>query len=156
MTKATFTLQSPVPHGTREQAELRSTCRLDWAHEPPSEGPAGSKVRRFEQADRFSLGAAELASEPAALKEVKERIAQQGEHRPPAIVAKALAAIAKTVRAEMRKLDASIAAKIKANPAFARRAEIIRSFPGLADQAIAGLIARLPELGHVTDEAAAR
>jgi transposase len=96
-----------------------------------------------------------LVQARAAVKEVKERIAQQGEHSPPPIVAKALAAIAKTVRAELRKLDAAIAARIKANPTFARRAEIIASVPGLADQAIAGVTAWFPELGHVSNEAAA-
>ena len=121
---------------------------IAWFGETFPEAAAQTHDPAREEVDR-------LVQARAALKEVKERIAQQGEHRPPAIVAKALAAIAKTVRAEMRKLDASIATKIKANPAFARRAEIIRSFPGLADQAIAGLIAWLPELGHVTDEAAA-
>ncbi len=121
---------------------------IAWFGETFPEAAAQTHDPAREEVDR-------LVQARAALKEVKERIAQQGEHRPPAIVAKALAAIAKTVRAEMRKLDASIAARIKANPAFARRAEIIRSFPGLADQAIAGLIAWLPELGHVTDEAAA-
>jgi transposase len=96
-----------------------------------------------------------LVQARAAVREVKERIAQQGEHRPPPIVAKALAAIAKTARAELRKLDAAIAAKIKANPTFARRAEIIASVPGLADQAIAGVTAWFPELGHIRNEAAA-
>jgi transposase len=89
------------------------------------------------------------------VKEGKERIAQQGEREAPPIVAKALAAIAKTARAEPRKLDAAIAARIKANPAFARRAEIIASVPGLADQAIAGVTAWFPELGHISNEAAA-
>jgi len=96
-----------------------------------------------------------LVQARAALKELEGRIAQQGEHGPPAIVAKALGAIAKTMRAELRKLEAAIAAKIKANPGFARRAEIVGSFPGLADQTAAGVIAWLPELGHVTDGAAA-
>ncbi len=65
------------------------------------------------------------------------------------------AGIAKAMRAELRKLDAAIAAKIKANPAFARRAEIIDSVPGLGDQAVAGLIAWAPELGRISNEAAA-
>ena len=59
------------------------------------------------------------------------------------------------MRAELRKLDAAIAAKIKAKPSFARRAEIIDSVPGLADQTVAGVIAWLPELGHISNEAAA-
>jgi hypothetical protein len=41
------------------------------------------------------------------------------------------------------------------NPAFARRAEIIASVPGLGDQAVAGLIAWAPELGRIRNEAAA-
>jgi transposase len=121
---------------------------IAWFAETFPDGEAQAHDPARDEVDR-------LMTARAALKEVKERIAQQGEHRPPAIVAKALAAVAKAVRAELRKLDAAIAAKIKANPGFTRRAEIIRSFPGLADQAIAGLIAWLPELGHVTDEAAA-
>jgi transposase len=61
-----------------------------------------------------------LAQARGAVKDLEGRIAQQRERHPPAIVAKALGAIAKTMRAELRKLDAAIAAKIKANPAFAR------------------------------------
>ena len=57
-----------------------------------------------------------LVQARTALKDVEDRIKHQGEHRPPAIVAKALAAVAKAMRAELRKLDAAIAAKIKANP----------------------------------------
>ncbi len=96
-----------------------------------------------------------LVQARTALKDVEDRIKQQGEHRPPAIVAKALGAIAKAMRAELRKLDAAIAARIKANPAFARRAEIIASVPGLGDQTVGGVIAWLPELGRIPSEAAA-
>ena len=96
-----------------------------------------------------------LVQARTALKELEERIAQQGEHGPPVIVAKALAAIAKTMRAELRKLEAAIAARIKANPAFARRAEIITSVPGLGDQVVAGVTAWAPELGRITNDAAA-
>jgi transposase len=96
-----------------------------------------------------------LVQARTALKELEGRIDQQGEHGPPPLVAKALGAIAKTTRAELRKLDAAVAAKIKANPQFARRAEIIDSVPGLGEQAVAGLIAWAPELGRVTNEAAA-
>ncbi len=88
-----------------------------------------------------------------ALKDLEGRIKQQGEHRPPAIVVNALKAIAKAMRAELRKLEAAIAAKIKA-PGFARRAEIIDSVPGLGDQAVAGVVAWFPELGHIPNEAA--
>jgi transposase len=96
-----------------------------------------------------------LVQARTALKDVEDRIKQQGEHRPPALVVAALRAVSKTMRAELRKLDAAIAAKIKAKPSLARRAEIIDSVPGLADQTVAGLTAWLPELGHITNEAAA-
>ncbi|HME83491.1 MAG TPA: transposase, partial [Roseiarcus sp.] len=95
-----------------------------------------------------------LVQARTALKDVEDRIKQQREHGPPAIVAKALAAIAKTIRAELRKVEAAIAARIKADPGFARRAEIIASVPGLADQTVAGVIAWLPELGRISNEAA--
>ena len=97
---------------------------------------------------------ARLVQAREALKDVQERIKQQREHQPPAIVVEALAAVAKTLRAEMRRLEASIASKIKANPAFAHRAELIDSVPGLAAHTVAGLIAWLPELGGIPDEAA--
>jgi len=54
----------------------------------------------------------------------------------------------------MRALDAAIRAKIKANPTFARRAEIVDSVPGLAGQAVAGVIGWMPELGRLSGEAA--
>jgi transposase len=104
---------------------------------------------------REEVGRRRLIQARTALKDVEDRIKQQREHHPPAIVAQALAAVAKTLRAELRKLNAAIAAKIKANPAFARRAELIDSVPGLGDQTVAGVIAWLPELGRVSNEAAA-
>jgi transposase len=97
---------------------------------------------------------ARLVQARTAMKDVEDRIQQQREHDPPAIVAKAQAVIAKTIRAELRNLDAAIAAKIKANPTFARRAELIDSVPGLAAQTAAGVIAWLPELGRISNGAA--
>jgi transposase len=90
-----------------------------------------------------------------ALQDMEDRIKQQGEHQPPPLVVTALRAVAKAVRAERRKLDAAIAARIKANPGFARRAEIVDSVPGLADQTVAGVIAWAPELGRISNEAEA-
>jgi len=98
---------------------------------------------------------ARLVQAREALKDVQERIKQQREHQPPAIVVEALAAVAKTLRAEMRRLEASIASRIKANPAFARRGELIDSFPGLGAQSVAGFVAWLPELGRISNEATA-
>lgn len=91
----------------------------------------------------------------AGLIDLETRILQQREHRQLKLVAKMHAAVLKLVRAERRKLDAAIAARIKADPTFARRAEIVASVPGLADQTVAGIIAWFPELGHISNEAAA-
>ena len=98
---------------------------IAWFVETLAEGEAEPSNPAREEVDR-------LVQARTALKDLEERIAQQGEHHPPAVVAKALAAIAKTVRAELRALDAAIGARIKANPAFSRLAEIVRRFPGWA------------------------
>ena len=110
--------------------------------ETPPHDPAREEINRLVQAR-------------TVLTKLEDQITQQREHRQPAIVTQAHAAIAKIVRVERRKLDAAIAAKIKANQGFAERAELITSVPGLAKQTVAGIIAWLPELGHVTNQAAA-
>jgi transposase len=121
---------------------------IAWFAETFADQPAQAHDPQREELDR-------LVTARAGLKELETVVAQWGEHRQPDLVAKAHVVLTKTIRAEVRKLEAVIAAKIKANPAFARRAEIIRSVPGLGNQALAGLIAWLPELGHVDDRAAA-
>jgi transposase len=96
-----------------------------------------------------------LMTARAGLKAIETQIVQQGEHRRHKLAARAHAAVLKTLRAQLRALDAAIAARIRANPAFARRAEIVASVPGLADQTAAGIIAWFPELGHISDQAVA-
>ena len=96
-----------------------------------------------------------LMTARAGLKAMEGQIAQQGEHRQPPLAAKAHAAVLKVMRAQLKTLDAAIAARIKAKPAFARRAEIVESVPGLAAQAAAGIIAWFPELGRISNRAAA-
>ena len=113
----------------------------------PAEGAQPHDPRR-DELDR-------LVTARAGLKRLEAQIMQADEHHPPRVVAKAQAAVLGTVRAQLRKLDATIAAKIEADPVFARRAAIIASVPGLGPQAAAGLIAWLPELGQVSNEAAA-
>jgi transposase len=121
---------------------------IAWFAETFPAGAAHPHDREREEVGR-------LVQARVALKDIEDRINQQGEHQPPQEVVAALREIARVMRAKLRALDAQIAARIKANPGFARRAEIIHSFPGLADQSIAGLTVWLPELGHVSDEAAA-
>ena len=96
-----------------------------------------------------------LMTARAGLKEMETRMIQRGEHRQHKLAAKALAAVLKAMRGALKTLDAAIAARIKANPVFARRAEIVESVSGLADQAAASILAWFPELGHISHEAAA-
>jgi transposase len=60
----------------------------------------------------------------------------------------------KNIAAEMARLEAVIAAMIKATPRLAELAEIIESVPGLARTTSAGLIAKMPELGQVNSKIA--
>ena len=61
-------------------------------------------------------------------------------------------AAAEEDRLEVAKLEAAIAALIKATPHLAELAEIIESVPGLGKITSAGLIAAMPELGQVSNK----
>jgi transposase len=87
--------------------------------------------------------------------DVKTRLQSQNEHAAPGSVQKTHAHVLKSVAAEIAKLETAISTKIKATPAFAERAEIIESVPGLADTTSAILIAGASELGKVSDAIAA-
>jgi transposase len=90
-----------------------------------------------------------------ALLDIETNIHNQSEHAAPAAVQKMHKRLLKTVASEVAKLEAAIAAKVKATPHFAELAEIIESVPGLADVTSAALIAGMPELGHASRRAAA-
>lgn len=86
-----------------------------------------------------------------ALIELKTRLQGQSEHAAPGPVLKARSRILKGLAAEIEKLEATIAARIKATPDFAERAEIIESVPGFAETSAANLVAGMPELGQVSN-----
>ena len=90
-----------------------------------------------------------------ALVELKIRLQSQNEHAAPGPVQKAHSRILKSLATEIAKLEAAIAANVKATPSFAERAEIIESVPGFAEMTSATLLAGMPELGQVSDESAA-
>jgi len=98
---------------------------------------------------------AALVKARKALIDLRTRLQSQNEHAVPGAVQKAHARVLKGLDAEMTKIEDAIAAMIKATPAFAERAEIIDSVPGLGEVASAVLIAGLPELGTVREEVAA-
>jgi transposase len=97
----------------------------------------------------------QLVSARTALKVLEARIASYAEHDQPAEVRKAHRAIGKTLAAQLVRLEAAIADRIDRTEQFAERAAIIESVPGLGHTSAAGLIAFLPELGLVSDKAAA-
>jgi transposase len=82
------------------------------------------------------------------------RVQNQDEHEVPAPVQKMHARMLKQVASEILKLEAAIAAMIKATPRFAELAAIIESVPGLARTTAANLIAGMPELGRVSNKVA--
>lgn len=61
----------------------------------------------------------------------------------------------KEIASEVAKLEAAIAAQVKATPHFIELAGIIESVPGLGKATSAGLIAAMSELGQVSDNIAA-
>lgn len=66
-----------------------------------------------------------------------------------------LAALLKNLKAHIARLDGEIERRIAANPALARRYQILRSIPGIGPVAAASLTAGLTELGHFSNKAIA-
>jgi len=98
---------------------------------------------------------AALVKARLALVELKIRLQSQSTHAAPGPVQKAQARVLKSLAAEIEKLELAIAAKVKATPHLAERAEIIASVPGFAKTTSANLVAGMPELGQVSNEIAA-
>jgi transposase len=89
------------------------------------------------------------------LLEIETMLGNKGEHDVPDVVQKIHARLLKNITVELAKLEAAIAAMIKAAPHFAEHADIIESVPGLGNITSAGLIAAMPELGQASNEAIA-
>jgi transposase len=121
---------------------------IAWFAETFSEAPGQTQDAAREEL----LG---LVKARIGLIDLKTRLQSQNEHAAPGPVQKAHARVLKNLASEIAKLEAAIAAKIKATPDFAERAEIIESMPGCAKTTVANLIAGMPELGQVSNEIAA-
>ncbi len=113
---------------------------------PPDAAPAHDAKR--EELDQ-------LMTARALLLKMATQVGQLGERRQPAAVQKAQQAIGKAIKAQLGKLEAVIAAQIEAHEAFAARDELIESVPGLGPHFAAAAIAWLPELGSISNKAAA-
>jgi transposase len=81
------------------------------------------------------------------------KLQNREEHPAPEPVRKMQARLLRQLAGEIAGLEAAIAAEIKATAHFAELAEIIESVPGLAKITSAGLIAAMPELGQVSNQA---
>jgi transposase len=121
---------------------------IAWFAETFSEAPS-----QVHDAAREELAA--LVKARKRLIDLRTHLQTQDEHAAPKAVQKAHARVLKSLAAEIAALEAAIAAKVKATPEFAERAEIIESVPGLAGTASATLVAGMPELGQVSDGIAA-
>lgn len=97
----------------------------------------------------------QLVTARLSLIDLQTRIGNRAEHDQPAEARRAYRAVLKGLATQIAKLEAAIAAKLKHTVAFTQRAAIIQSTPGLGDTATAGVVAFMPELGHVDNQAAA-
>ena len=119
---------------------------IAWFGETFSAGPS-----QVYDADREELQA--LVKARLGLINLRTRLEAQSEHAALGLVQKAHTLILKGLNKEIAKLENAISAKVKSTPDLAERAEIIESVPGLARTTSAGLIAAMPELGQVSNEA---
>ena len=120
---------------------------IAWFAETFSQAPS-----QVPDAGREELAA--LVKARKALVDLTIRLKAQDEHAAPKQARKAFARVVKRIAAEIDQLETTISAMIEATPAFAERAEIIESVPGLARTTSAALIAGAAELGQVSDEVA--
>jgi transposase len=89
------------------------------------------------------------------LLDLQTSLQNRSEHAAPEAVQKMQVRLLKRIAGEVAKLEAAIAALIKATPHLAELAEIIESVPGLGRTTSAGLTAAMPELGQVSNKIAA-
>jgi len=90
-----------------------------------------------------------------ALLDLRTGLKNRGEHSGPEVVQRMQARLLKKIAAELATLEVAMVAMVKATPRFAELAEIIESVPGVAGITSAALIAAMPELGQISNQAAA-
>jgi transposase len=87
------------------------------------------------------------------LLDLQTSLQNRGEHAAPEVVQKMQGRLLKKIALELAGLEAAITAMIKGTAHFAELAKIIESVPGLGETTAAGLIAAMPELGQVSNQA---
>jgi transposase len=111
----------------------------------------GEDSRQAHDAAREKL--VQIVNARCALIDLQIKLQNREEHPAPEPVRKMQARLLRQLAREIAGLEAAIAAVIKATAHFAELAEIIESVPGLAKITSAGLIAAMPELGQVSNQA---
>jgi transposase len=89
------------------------------------------------------------------LLELQTDLHNRDQHAEVGAVQKMHKRLLKNIASEVAKLEAAIAALVRATPHFVELADIIESVPGLGEVTSAGLIAAMPELGQVSNKVAA-
>ena len=59
------------------------------------------------------------------------------------------------IERQIQALDRELRKLLRADPALARKAEVLTSIPGMAPVTVAGLLSLMPELGQLDSKAAA-
>jgi transposase len=141
-----------VRNFARSAGRLAKNDKIDaeiigWFAETFDEAPGQPYDAQREQLQK-------LVRARQGLLDYQSRVQNQSEHEVPMPVQKMHARMLKQVAGEILKLEAAIAAMIKAVPRFTELAEIIESVPGLARVTAANLIAGMPELGQVSNKVA--
>jgi transposase len=140
-----------VRHFARSAGRLAKTDPIDAAMIAWFAETFPDAVGRPHDAGREELD--RLVSARIALKALQAQIDGYQEHDQPCEVRRAHRAIGRSLAAQVARLEAAIAAKVRETTGFAERAALIESVPGLGQLSAAGLIAFLPELGLVSDKA---
>ena len=113
----------------------------------------GEATSQVHDAEREKL--VQIVYARQALIDVQTDLQNRGDHSVPDVVQRMQTRLLKKIAVELATLEAEMVAMVKATPRFAELAEIIESVPGLAEITSAGLIAAMPELGQVSNKAAA-
>lgn len=143
-----------VRHFARSAGRLAKNDAIDagmiaWFAETFPE--AGGVPSEEDENDRETLDQLVRARQ----RRIRQKLQLIGDQAQPEIVDALDAALLEVLDQQIAELQAAIEASIAANATWARKAEIIASVPGLGGGTAAGLIAMLPELGHVDRHAAA-
>jgi transposase len=164
----------------------RIAWRLLWAHGVAAARVNPRQVRRFaeamghlEKTDRIDAGviagyAAAKGVEPEPLPPARQealsaavtrlsqltalKVSQQNQRRlvEDALVLASLEAVLAVVMAEIRKLEARIAELLDADPLWRELERVFRQTKGVADRAVARIMAELPEIGTLTNKEIAK